>query len=177
MRIGDWIQTYSGIQMYPLDPKENEIHIEDIAHALSMLCRFNGHTSEFYSVAEHCCHVHDILPHELKLTGLLHDASEAYLCDMPRPIKRSPGFASEYLAAESRLMMVIAKKFDLQWPMHERVEQADNAVLATEARRLMAPLHPEWKDHYGAADIDLPLWSPIQARDEFLRRYAYWREV
>lgn len=111
MRNGDWIQTFTCQQMYPLDPREAEIDILDIAHALANLCRFNGHVKQFYSVAEHSCHVSDLLPQVWKLTGLLHDASEAYLCDLPRPIKRSPGFAEGYLRAERDLERVITKKF------------------------------------------------------------------
>ena len=87
-RVGDWIQTMSGVIFYPLDPRPEEIRIEDIAHALSHQCRFAGHCREFYSVAEHSVRVSRELPQEFMLWGLLHDASEAYLVDLPRPIKR-----------------------------------------------------------------------------------------
>ena len=88
-----WITTYTGQHFYPLDPRPHEVNMLDIAHALSMICRFNGHTQFFYSVAEHsirCAyHAHEQWPDriELQLAALLHDASEAYLCDIPRPVK------------------------------------------------------------------------------------------
>lgn len=171
-RVGDWIQTYQGGQMYPLDPHVAEIDIQDIAHALSNLCRFNGHVKKFYSVAEHSCFVSDVLPRNLRLNGLLHDASEAYLCDMPRPIKRSQGFADQYLAAEETLMRSIAVKFGFDYPLYPIIHKADNALLGTEARQLMAPLHPEWRDLYEPVEgLVLPCWEPTRAREEFLRRY------
>lgn len=172
-RTGDWIQTYQGSQMYPLDPRAVEIDIQDIAHALSNLCRFNGHVKKFYSVAEHSCHVSDLFDSGyLRLMGLLHDASEAYLCDMPRPIKRSEGFATRYLEAEEKLMHVIAAKFDIQWPMPTSIINADNRLLGTEAAQLMAPLHPEWSDLFEpVAGLALPCWTPEEAREQFLARY------
>src|SRR5271165_7548492 len=87
-RKGDWIQTYTGRVMYPLDPRPEEINIIDIAHALSNLCRFTGHVRTFYSVAEHSVRVSQHCDPKDALWGLLHDASEAYLADMSRPMKR-----------------------------------------------------------------------------------------
>ena len=76
-RIGDWIQTYTGRQFWPLDPRVDEIHIEDIAHSLSMRCCYGGHLTDFYSVAEHSVLVSLHVPQEFALWGLLHDAAEA----------------------------------------------------------------------------------------------------
>src|SRR5579885_2784587 len=87
MRHGDWIQTYCGVAFYPLDPRPEEILIEDIAHALSMLCRFTGHVKRFYSVAQHCVYVSHRCDPKDALWGLLHDAAEAYLNDISRPVK------------------------------------------------------------------------------------------
>lgn len=172
-RIGGWIQTYTVGQFWPLDPRPEEIHILDIAHSLSMQCRFNGHTLGFYSVAEHCCHVHDLLPAPLKRAGLLHDASEAYLCDLPRPLKKSPGFGTLYQEAEERLEIVIAARFGFEFPYASAVHDADARLLATEAAQLMTPLHPEWPD-YGAPveGLVLPCWTPARARTEFLARFT-----
>lgn len=171
-RFGDWIQTYTGSRMFPLDPHPAEIDIHDIAHSLSNLCRFNGHVKRFYSVAEHSCHVSDVLPAELRLAGLLHDASEAYLCDLPRPIKRSAEFAEQYLSAETKLMRVIAVRFCFEWPLVDAVHKADDQLLSTEALQLMAPLHPDWKDRTDPVDgLILPCWGPTEARDQFTARY------
>lgn len=172
-RKGDWIQTFTGLQIYPLDPRIEEIYILDIAHSLSMQCRFNGHTKDFYSVAEHCCHVSDLLPDSLKLTGLLHDASETYLCDLPRPLKRSEGFAEQYLIAETHLERAIAEKFNLHYPYPPEVKDADNRLLATEAWQLMVPLHPEWKDCLNPLQGKvLGCWTPREAKEQFLQRFG-----
>ena len=82
-----YLSTYTGKKFYPYDPRPEQICIEDIAHGLSMLCRFAGQCRFFFSVAEHSIAVAHLLPANLKLFGLLHDASEAYLVDLPRPVK------------------------------------------------------------------------------------------
>ena len=110
----DWIQTYTGRRFHPLAPRADELDLVDIAHALSLNCRFNGHCRCFYSVAEHCVRVADILPPELALWGLLHDAAEAYLADVPRPAKQQ---MPQFVAAEDRLLRVIVEHFGLSWPM------------------------------------------------------------
>ena len=143
IRRGDWIQTFSGVEFYPLDPRPDEIRIEDIAHALSMLCRFTGHVRQFYSVAEHSIRVCGLVPPEAKLWALLHDASEAYLTDLPRPVKRYSDIGELYLQAEDRLMEQICAKFSLENPMPSCVEVADKAMLWIEAQALMPP-HPTW---------------------------------
>lgn len=145
-RVGDWIQTYSGLVMYPLDPRVDEICIEDIAHALSNLCRFTGHTKQFYSVAEHSVRVSWECDPADALWGLLHDASEAYLADMSRPMKRSPGFGPIYAEAEARLMRVICLKFGLPPECPESVHVADNRLLMSEKRDLMHGCNKPWED-------------------------------
>lgn len=172
-RHGDWIQTYTGRQFWPLDPRAEEVDILDIAQSLGMQCRFNGHASKFYSVAEHCCHVSDLLPDPLKLAGLLHDASEAYLCDLPRPLKRCQGFSDQYLIAERRLEKVIAEVFGFAYPYDRRIHDADNQVLRIEAAQLMLPLHDEWQDRLAPGEyiFNLPCWYPAEASAEFLIRF------
>lgn len=171
-----WIQTYRMIQFSPLEPREDDLHIEDIAHSLSMQCRFNGHTNSFYSVAEHCCHVSDWLPKPLKLAGLLHDASEAYLCDLPRPLKYLDALAG-YRQAESRLESLIANRFGFDYPLDDLIKEADERLLATEARQLMAPLHPEFEIGESVKGLKLACWSPMQAKDAFLWRYYNLKEI
>jgi len=136
-RVGDWMQTYTGIHFYPQDPRPEEIDIRDIAHALSLQCRYGGHTPVLYSVAQHSVLVANNLPQELKLWGLLHDASEAYLVDLPRPVKRFSNIGTEYKKVEERLMKVICSKYNLSWPEPPEVKHIDNLVLVTEARDLM----------------------------------------
>ena len=140
------IVTYSGLVFDPLDPDPTGVCIEDIAHSLSQQCRFTGHTKKFYSVAEHSVLASEILPGEpveTRLAALLHDASEAYLSDIPRPLKRRPEFAF-YREAETRAMATICDRFGLSTGEPSIVKHADGVLLATEARDLMAPLHADW---------------------------------
>ena len=99
-----WIQTYTGRQFWPLAPQAEHVDIRDIAHSLAMQCRFNGHCRGFYSVAQHSVLVSQVVPPEDALWGLLHDAAEAYISDLPRPLKNT---APEFRAAEHRLLTVI----------------------------------------------------------------------
>src|ERR1700693_5499467 len=92
-------------------PNPADIRIEDIAHALSNQCRFGGHAREFYSVTEHCVRVSQHCRPEDALWGLLHDASEAYLSDVPAPLKVLPAFKA-YRAAERSLQWTIAARFE-----------------------------------------------------------------
>ena len=129
-----WIQTYRGRQFWPLDPRAADLDVRDIAHSLSLQCRFNGHCREFYSVAEHSVRVSDILSAELALWGLLHDLGEAYVGDMPRPVKT---FFPDFVTFEERVMRAAAEVYGLSWPMPPEVVHADDLLLATELRDLM----------------------------------------
>lgn len=169
--MSDYIRTYTGKKMHPLDPQQDEIDLRDIAHALSMESRFSGHTSSFYSVAEHSVRVADIVPREYEPWALLHDASEAYLRDIPRPLKHSKAFEA-FRAAEERLMRVIACKYGLTWPEPDVVHWADDILLVTEMRDLMGG-HPE--DMRGSSAIPLTdriiPWSMEDAK------YRWWYRV
>jgi len=131
-----WMETYGGGKANPFDLKEGDIEIEAIAHSLSMICRYNGHCKKFFSVAEHCLRVADILPPELKLAGLLHDAAEAYLGDVIRPIKYTLVAIQE---AEEKALTLIMKKFGVSYlpTVKKMVKEADNIIGSTEARDLM----------------------------------------
>lgn len=170
-RIGDWIQTYTGLVMYPLDARPEEICIEDIAHALSNLCRFTGHCRMFYSVAEHSVRVSYAVPPVDALWGLLHDATEAYLADMSRPMKRYAEFGIPYRAAESRLMTVIAARFGLNGPMPESVKHADTVLLMTEKRDLMHGCNKVWEDTAEPLETKIAPCEPREAAAWFLDRF------
>jgi hypothetical protein len=170
-RKGDWMQTGLGAQFWPLDPRAEEVHIEDIAGALSKLCRYGGQCLRFYSVAEHCVHVANYAPPELKLAALLHDASEAYLSDVIRPIK---SHLTNYIEIEAGLERVIAHRFGLPWPMPVEVKRLDTAILADERDQVMAPTPVPWhQTTEPALGVTLPCWMPQRAEREFLR--AFWR--
>lgn len=171
LRKGSWLQTATGGAFWPLDPRAEDVNIVDIAHALSMQCRYAGHSIRFYSVAEHCCYVSDYCSEPNKLWGLLHDAAEAYLVDLPRPIKRH---VVGYADAECMVEAAVADKFGLAVPIPTEVYQLDNRILVNERDQIMARPPMDW----GLSADPLPGltiqgWSPQQARAEFLRRYIY----
>ncbi len=169
-RHGDWLQTHTGIHFYPLDPRPEEIDILDIAHSLSLQCRFAGHVREHYSVAEHCVRASWIVPPADALWALLHDAAEAYLVDLPRPLKNLPEF-SIYRTAENMIMTAVISRFRLSPHEPKSVRFADDTLLATEARDLMGSTE-------GWAPMLVPLkekiipWNPETAKDAFLARYV-----
>ena len=131
----DCIRTKSGIYINVFEPTPEMICIEDIAHALTYQCRFGGHLPKFYSVAQHSLNCSYLIDDErLKLTALMHDASEAYLLDIPRPIKQR---LDNYKEIENRLMEVIADKFGFEWPLPVEIKQVDEMMLQTEWDCLM----------------------------------------
>ena len=165
----DWIQTFTGRRFGVLHPDPDAVDIVDIAHSLSLLCRFNGHCSGFYSVAEHSVRVSKILPPALALSGLLHDAAEAYVSDLPRPVKRQLGAFSDM---EDRVLAVIFTRFGLALPLHEAVHHADDVLLATEKRDLMGDGAGSWGPlAEPLADRILPL-NPGEAERAFLARFG-----
>jgi hypothetical protein len=169
-RKGDWMQTFSGRQFWPLDPRSNEIDITDIAGPLSKLCRYGGQCLKFYSVAEHCVHVASFAPPKLKLTALLHDASEAYLSDVIRPIK---SHLSNYLAIEAELEKAVAQRFDLEWPWHQEVKRLDTAILADERDQAMAPPPIPWSQTTEPPlGVTLQFWTPDVAVRKFLFAFS-----
>ncbi|KRQ11906.1 phosphohydrolase [Bradyrhizobium pachyrhizi] len=171
VRKGDWMQTFSGLQFWPLDPRANEVRIQDIAAGLSKLCRYGGQSLRFYSVAEHCVHMANHAPDELKLAALLHDASEAYLCDIIRPIKP---FLSNYLEIEAGLERVIAQRFGLSHPWPAEVKRLDTAILADERDQAMAPPPVAWSQTTEPPlGVTLQFWAPEVAQVEFL--VAFYR--
>lgn len=174
----DQILTVSGVYVNPLDLRAEQIFIEDVAHALAHQCRFVGHTNKFYSVAEHSVRAvrwnrkRGASNTELRWT-LLHDASEAYLVDLARPMKIDPYFGKAYRGAEGRAMDVICERFGLERREPACVKEADLAMLAAERRDLM-PAGGEWTILDG---IDVPTerispWSPRRAKRLFLQEYA-----
>lgn len=168
-RIGDWCQTFTGVAFYALDPRPNEIDLRDIAHALSMQCRYGGHTKHFYSVAEHCVILSRAVPSELALAALMHDAAEAYLVDVPRPIKKS---LEKYYEIERNLEKVIAEKFDLAHPWPDLVMEYDTRILNDERAQLMATPPIEWHPMGDPLNVDVIGWPPEIAERQFLVRFA-----
>jgi uncharacterized protein len=165
-----WIQTYSGKKFYPQHPTNETIDIIDIAHALSQQCRFTGHTKYFYSVAQHSLLVSYLCQPENALFGLLHDASEAYICDISSPIKRLTALAT-YRALEKVVQQAICIKFGLPVAEPKDVKQADLMVLSLEANSFLSPLHPEWKMSVNIPTLIIDPLPCHEAKQMFLNRF------
>ncbi len=166
--------TYTGKHVHSLSPHPEEIDIDDVAHSLSQMCRFLGHTDGFYSVGQHSVLVSELVPAQDALWGLMHDASEAYLCDLPAPIKRDPEMGI-YRIAEDRLMLAVCQKFGLQPEMPKSVMLADKLLLATEFRDVTTVDDLDWIiAECGVAPSEHLLihpWPPCVAEERFLRRF------
>lgn len=164
---GAYMVTWSGRRFYPFDPRPEEVDLDDIAHALAHLCRFAGHTREFYSVAQHSVLVSEACPPEDAFAGLLHDAAEAYVTDLPRPIKHAAALVG-YREVEMRVHAAVCERFGLASKLPASVLRADDAVLAAEQRDLA----------HGSTIAEPPIrelitpWSPRRARAKFLDRFV-----
>jgi hypothetical protein len=168
------MQLYSGKFMNPLKPKVSDIDIRDIAAALSKLCRFGGHVSRFYSVAQHSVLVsYNVTPGD-ELEGLMHDSAEGLgLGDLIRPVKIQLGIGPVYKKAETRTEKVVAERFGLKFPWPISVKIADNRVVLTEMRDLKPKSE---RRLIGAGDFKLlkkviKPWGPAKAERKFLERY------
>jgi hypothetical protein len=169
-RKGDWMQTWGGGRYWPLDPQPDDMNIADISAALGNLCRFGGHTKRFYSVAEHCILISQAVPKEFALWGLLHDASEAYLGDMVKPLKDG---SPEYKALEDKTMRAVVTKFNLSPnTMPEEIKKADMAILKNEQMAMMHPCPYDWWC-IGEEPLKVVIhgWSPSTAALKFLYRF------
>lgn len=165
-----WIQTYMGHKAFPASPSMMMLDIKDIAHSLSMQCRYAGHCNLFYSVAEHSVHIARALPPKLRLWGLLHDAPETYLVDVPRPVKP---YLSNYEQLEEDLMKVIAERFYLVWPMPGLVKEYDNRILLDEKAQNLKDVGLDWNlSSFGEPlGVTLQFWSPAEAEEQFLQTF------
>lgn len=163
------IMTCSGRFFSYIDTQPDSIDISDIAHALSMTCRFAGQTLRFYSVAEHSVRVSEVCDPRDALAGLLHDAAEAYLTDMPSPAKR---LLPDYKVLEQRVFCAIARKFGVPSEIPASVKHADGVLLATEARDLCAPGWEYWGLPHVPLDQRIVVWTQEEAKARFLDRFA-----
>ena len=165
---GNWMQTVSGRRYYPLDPRPEEVYIEDIASGLSKMCRYNGQCNDFYSVAEHSVLVSHCVPREHALQALLHDATEAYIADIIRPVKCHLG---GYKELEERNWFAIADRFGVAREFDPSVKQADNDVLLAEKAVLMPANLGEWDVSGNPASVRILCLDHRSARTMFLFRF------
>jgi hypothetical protein len=158
------IRTISGNYVNVFDPDPDTLLIDDIAHALSMQPRFGGHLPEFYSVAQHSILCSLIANDENKYNALMHDASEAYLLDMPKPIKLE---MPDYNLIEDNLMKVLSKKFNFEYPKNKEVDRVDYYLLEWEWNVLMLK-NKKWGD-------EIKLMSQKNAKNEFLKLFNFYQ--
>lgn len=152
------ILIHSGILFDVFNPRLEDIGEEDIAHGLSHLCRFGGHSPKFYSVAQHSVlgSQEEGTPLE-QMEFLFHDGSEAFLIDLPRPIKRQ---IPEYRNIENKLLELIFKRFNLRFPLSERVHEIDNKLVRF-----------EYDKFFVNVDENFEFWTPEEAKRRFLARF------
>ena len=187
-RKGDWFQTFTGKIFYALDPREEEIDIRDIAHSLSLSCRFQGHCYYFYSIGEHCIRTKmiamsllvnmgantvDINPAEVAFWSLFHDAAESYIGDINAPLKAN---MTQYKDVEDNILSVIGKKYGFSYPMSDKVAEivykADKIMLATELRDILTTAPKAWdNDEKPSEDMVIVPYSPQEVERIFLGEY------
>lgn len=164
----EWMQTFTGRAFFPLKLERNDINRYDIAHSLAMQCRYNGHTSRFYSVAEHSVLMSQWVPEEDALWALLHDAPETYIGDMIRPLKRH---MPEFRKIDEQIMGAICEKFDLPFEMPDSVKEADNRIIENERRELLAKEPLPWTIHGDPLPgIEIVGWLPDEAEAKYMSR-------
>lgn len=169
-----WVQTFTG-RAFPIEsPSPSDIDIDDIAPALSKICRFNGHCRGFYSVAQHSVLVAEHLewqyaPRHIVRAGLFHDAAEAYVGDLMRPLKE---LLPSYGDIEYNIASAIAAHYHFPFPLPHEVRAADNVLLATEARDLMAEPPASWNVPEAPASwiAKIEPWSQERAESVFRAR-------
>lgn len=168
---GAWIQTYTGAKFNVFDPEISAVNILDIAHALSMCTRFNGHLSSYYSVAEHSVLMSRMVGKDDQLAALLHDAAEAYLSDVPRPIKYMLPAVKEL---DQKVSACILEKYGVD-NIPAYIHDLDRSMCLTEAKAsgMNTDEWTEGHEQYGIVEVRLFYWNWKTARAMFLNRFDY----
>lgn len=171
-RKGDWMQTYTGKQFWPLDPMPEDIDIRDIAHSLALSCRFNGHCYVFYSVAQHSVLVSKLVKSTKALAALLHDSTEAYFGDIIKPIKMH---LPDIKKIEKNLEKAVFQHFGIKKYNKGEIIHADKIALYTEMRDIMGEPPEIWKGyryhmHLLPKKKIIPI-GPNESEKLFLKRY------
>lgn len=169
----NWIGLLSGASMNYDEPEKSDVTLDDLASALSNICRFSGHLPCFYSVAQHLVNTSRIVPIKLAFDALMHDTAEAFTNDLPTPLKWSlPVFKD----LEVRIESAMAKRFGFNYPYDSAVKLADTQMLLLEKKYVKLD-DRYWPNFDGieyehlASFVDLKPWQPVRAKREFLERY------
>lgn len=171
-----WQTTFTGERFYPFDPKPEQVFIEDIARGLANTCRWGGQIHTFYSVAQHSVEVSKRCTYRAKPWGLLHDAAEAYINDLPSPVKAG---LPEYKKMENKILDVIVERFGIfvDEDIHKEVKHYDLEVRKNEGPNLH-PHHEHldmWlylesdKSSFDYVDKNFRAWKPDEANDRFIK--------
>lgn len=168
---GNWMQTFTGRRFWPMSPLPEDVDPKDIAHSLSLICRYGGHTVRFYSVAEHCVLLSRAVSSQAALPALLHDAAEAYGGDMIRPLKHHAEMAP-YRCVMERIELAVFERFGIAplpcWP---EVGKADFRILWDERRLLMSPTDNDWTmGDTAPLGVAPEGWPPKYAEQRYLTR-------
>lgn len=168
-----WIGLLSGAQFNYNKPEESDVTLDDLASALSNICRFSGHLPTFYSVAQHLVNTSRIVSVEFAFDALMHDTAEAFTNDLPTPLKWTLPIFKEL---ETKIETAMSKKFSFNYPYPKEVKQADTEMLILE--KLYVKLDDRvWPMYEGIEvdhlidKVDLKGWQPQRAKREFLERY------
>lgn len=173
-----WMQTYTGRKFTPLNPSPADIDIVDIAHALSMTCRFGGHCKQFYSVAQHSVLMAEKAAPQDKLRALLHDAAEAYIGDLIRPIKLHN---DTFCQVEEIVELAIADALAMPFPItNAAVKDLDNRILADERDQVMSFTPCSFDDGWPnlpPLGVVIEEWPPHVAREKFLNAFQEYNHA
>lgn len=177
VKIGDqWISLLSGGRFNYNKPEESDVTIEDIASALSNVCRFSGHLPRFYSVAQHCVNASRLVPEDLTFTALMHDTAEAFTNDLPTPLKWALPVFKEL---ETKIEHAMSTKFGFHFPYPPEIKEADTIMLMLEKFYVKedSSIWPKYEQHTKSTLrryrglVDLDSWQPRRAKREFLERF------
>ena len=178
-RYGDWILTSTGRQLWPSDPRAGDFDVGEIAHNLSLVCRFTGSVAVAYPVSSHSVMVQEIIRDcggslVEQLQGLMHDAPESIISDIPAPIKR---FLPDVVKAEKKIWKAMAEQFGVPEKMSPLVKAADRISLITERRDLMPDSPHAWKGYDNVKPISshVKIMSAKSAEKLFLERFHHLR--
>lgn len=170
---GGWIMTFTGKKFYPTNPDSDLINIVDIAHALSNICRYAGHSKFFYSVGQHSIllaeYVKKIgLSKEHQLAALTHDSSEAYLVDIPKPVKHC---FKGYAEAEDKVSDAVAQKFGFSPDLFLEVKPYDVSILLDEVAVLYDAPRSVWNVNAEPLGVKIESWTSEFTKQKFLQTY------
>jgi len=168
-KFDNWLETFTGTKFNPYTSPPSDVKLLDIIHSLSLQCRFGGHCRTYYSIAEHSVYVSKQFEDPvLAKWGLFHDAAEAYLTDLPRPLKK---LLPDYNELEQSILTLVAKRFDLPWPIPDEVREMDTVLLRTESLQIMTRGN-EWviKD-VEPLPLKLQCLSPEEAEIFFMNQF------